>query len=74
MHVLPSSQRLGVGRKLLDCALARLEFRKVRLCCAAANPAGRAFSERCGFVADGTDGTYEVGGSTVPTVRYVLIR
>jgi ribosomal protein S18 acetylase RimI-like enzyme len=74
VYVLPASQRLGVGRRLLDGALARMHWREVRLWCAVANTGTRQFYEACGFVVDGAVGTYDVPGATVPTVRYTVFR
>jgi ribosomal protein S18 acetylase RimI-like enzyme len=74
IYVLPGSQRMGVGSRLLDSALARMKMRDVRLWCAIANTATREFYERFGFVADGAVGSYDIFDVSVPTVRYTLFR
>jgi len=74
IYVLPRSQGRGVGRRLLDAALARLESRNVRAWCATANTRARDGYARQGFVADGGVGTYDVAGHSLPTVRYTLRR
>ncbi len=74
IYVLPRNQGKGVGRKLLDAALARLGSRDVRIWCAAAKTRARTGYTRHGFVADGGVGTYDVAGHSLPTVRYALRR
>ena len=74
IYVLPAIQRMGVGRRLMDSALARMDARNVRLWCAVANNTTREFYERFGFVLDGAVGTYDICDVSVPTVRYTLFR
>ena len=74
IHVLPRSQGKGVGRNLLDAAVAALGSRNVRVWCVAANTRARDAYTRYGFVADGGVGAYDVAGHSVPTVRYTLRR
>ncbi len=74
IYVLPRSQGKGVGRKLLDAAVAALGSRDVRVWCAAANTRARDAYARYGFLADGRVGAYDVAGHSVPTVRYTLRR
>lgn len=74
IYVLPGSQGKGVGRNLLEAALARLASGNVRVWCAEANARARDGYSHRGFVADGGVGTYDVAGHSVPTVRYTLRR
>jgi GNAT superfamily N-acetyltransferase len=76
IYVLPAEQGNGVGAGLLAAmtlALRRVHrFDPLLLWVLADNAPARAFYERHGWVADGVTHSYEVGGVTLPEVRYRL--
>lgn len=63
----------GIGRALMAYGLAELDragLRPVLLWVLTDNARARRFYEAAGFRPDGTTHTYEVGGATLPEVRY----
>jgi GNAT superfamily N-acetyltransferase len=73
IYVLPEWTGHGVGRALLAYALGELRRRglaPVLLWVLAANRPARRFYERAGFRPDGATHDFEVGGATLPEVRY----
>jgi ribosomal protein S18 acetylase RimI-like enzyme len=80
IYVDPDRQGRGAGRALMDAAVAELRrdgVTEVRLWVLTENAAARAFYERYGFVADGTNHFFRVERSDgtpvdLPEVRYTL--
>ncbi|WP_157641551.1 GNAT family N-acetyltransferase [Longispora albida] len=75
IYVAPERQGHGVGRALMDAAVARLttgEGRPVRLWVAAANASSRRFYELYGFTADGAADVWVRDEISIDVVRYVL--
>ncbi|MEU9122262.1 GNAT family N-acetyltransferase [Streptomyces sp. NPDC048506] len=73
LYLAPGVIGTGVGRSLLAAGTARAGasgFRALYLWVLRGNARGRRFYERAGFVPDGAEEAYEVGGSSVPEVRY----
>ena len=73
IYVLPAWQGRGVGRQLMAYALADLGRQglvPVLLWVLADNRPARRFYERAGFAPDGAAHDYEIGGVTLPEVRY----
>ncbi|WWQ67589.1 GNAT family N-acetyltransferase [Streptomyces sp. Q6] len=73
LYVDPAQLSTGVGRALLETCLAGslAAGRPVmRLWVVEGNARARRFYERAGFVADGAREPYEVGGASVPELRY----
>jgi GNAT superfamily N-acetyltransferase len=63
----------GIGRRMLEYALGelrRLGLSPVLLWVPVANERARRFYERAGFRADGLVVGFEVGGATLPEMRY----
>jgi GNAT superfamily N-acetyltransferase len=73
IYALPEYWGRGVGRRLLAYGLGelrRLGLSPVLLWVLVANERARRFYERAGFHADGTIVDFEVGGATLPEMRY----
>lgn len=73
IYLLPEVVGRGVGRQLLAYGmgeLRRLGLSPVLLWVLVANPQARRFYEKAGFQADGTVVDFEVGGATLPELRY----
>jgi len=73
IYALPEVWGLGVGRRLLAYGLEelrRLGLSPVLLWVLVANERARRFYERAGFHADGPVVGFEVGGATLPEMRY----
>jgi GNAT superfamily N-acetyltransferase len=73
IYALPEVWGLGVGRSLLAYGLGelrRLGLAPVLLWVLVANERARRFYERAGFRADGPVVGFEVGGVTLPEMRY----
>jgi GNAT superfamily N-acetyltransferase len=73
IYALPEFWGRGVGRRLLAYGLGelrRLGLSPVLLWVLVANERARRFYERAGFVADGPVVGFEVGGATLPEMRY----
>ena len=73
IYALPEFWGRGVGRRLLAYGLGelrRLGLRPVLLWVLVANERARRFYERAGFHADGPVVGFEVGGATLPEMRY----
>ncbi|MEU5241409.1 GNAT family N-acetyltransferase [Streptomyces lydicus] len=73
LYVTPQLIGTGVGRALMAAGtdLARAKgFRALYLWVVRGNTRARRFYERAGFVPDGAEEAYEVGGRSVPEVRY----
>lgn len=73
IYVHPDAWGRGTGRTLLAYGLGELRRQglvPVLLWVLAANERARRFYERAGFRADGGTHDYEVGGATLPEVRY----
>ncbi|MGG7570562.1 GNAT family N-acetyltransferase [Streptomyces sirii] len=73
LYLSPGVIGTGVGRSLLAAGTARPRasgFRTLYLWVLRDNARARRFYERAGFVPDGAEEAYEVGGSSVPEVRY----
>ena len=72
-YVLPEFSGRGVGRALMTYALGelrRLGLSPVLLWVLVANKRARRFYERAGFHSDGMVVDFEVGGATLPEMRY----
>jgi GNAT superfamily N-acetyltransferase len=73
IYALPEVWGHGVGRSLLIYGLGelrRLGLSPVLLWVLVANERARRFYERAGFRADGPVVDFEVGGATLPEMRY----
>jgi GNAT superfamily N-acetyltransferase len=73
IYVLPDWQGRGVGRALMGYALDDLRRQRlvpVLLWVLAGNAQACRFYERAGFRPDGATHDYEIGGVTLPEVRY----
>jgi len=73
LYALPEVWGRGVGRRLLAYGLGelrRLGLSPVLLWVLVANERARRFYERAGFTADGPVVGFEVGGATLPEMRY----
>ncbi|WP_326693683.1 MULTISPECIES: GNAT family N-acetyltransferase [unclassified Streptomyces] len=73
LYVLPEHLSTGAGRALMAEALAwagAAGHRVLRLWVLEGNARARRFYERCGFAADGAEEPFDVGGVSVPEVRY----
>ena len=73
IYALPSEWGLGVGRALMTHGLEELRRRGLRpvlLWVIEGNERARRFYARAGFVPDGPVVGYDVGGVTLPEVRY----
>ena len=73
IYALPEFWGRGVGRRLLAYGLGelrRLGLSPVLLWVLVANERARRFYERAGFHADGPVVGFEVGGATLPEMRY----
>lgn len=73
IYVAPDAWGQGAGRALLAYGLGELRRRgllPVLLWVFAANDRARRFYGRAGFVPDGGAHDYEIGGATLPEVRY----
>jgi GNAT superfamily N-acetyltransferase len=75
IYARPDHVGRGVGRAMLAYGLGELRRQglvPVLLWVAAANDRARRFYEKAGFHADGATQDFEVGGATLPEVRYRL--
>ncbi len=75
-YVDPSRWGSGVGRALMEQALARLQdgrWDDVTLWIFMRNAQGRAFYARSGFRLDGTRGVHEASGVTTTRMRLALV-
>jgi GNAT superfamily N-acetyltransferase len=75
IYLLPRVQGQGIGRALMDAAVGHLRGHglwPVLLWALRDNPLGRRFYQRYGFRPDGAENDYEVGGVTLPELRYRL--
>ncbi|MEW1747934.1 GNAT family N-acetyltransferase [Streptomyces angustmyceticus] len=73
LYVAPELIGTGVGRALMAAGTARARasgYRALYLWVVRGNARARRFYERAGFVPDGAQEAYEVGGRSVPEVRY----
>jgi len=73
LYVAPELIGTGVGRALLAAGTADARakgFHTMYLWVVRGNTRARRFYERAGFVPDGAQETHEVGGRSVPEVRY----
>ena len=73
IYVHPDAWGRGAGRALLAYGLGELRRRGLLpalLWVFAANDRARRFYERAGFAPDGGTHDYEIGGATLPEVRY----
>jgi ribosomal protein S18 acetylase RimI-like enzyme len=73
IYTVPEVWGRGVGRRLLAYGLGelrRLGLSPVLLWVLVANERARRFYERAGFRADGPVVGFEVGGTTLPEMRY----
>ncbi|MFE0377055.1 GNAT family N-acetyltransferase [Streptomyces inhibens] len=73
LYVTPGLIGTGIGRALLSAGTARARasgFHTLYLWVVRGNSRAQRFYERAGFVPDGAEEAYEVGGSSVPELRY----
>lgn len=73
LYVAPVLIGTGVGRALLAAGTARARasgYRALYLWVVRGNTRAQRFYERAGFVPDGAQEAYEVGGRSVPELRY----
>lgn len=73
LYVTPGLIGTGVGRALMAAGAARARasgYRALYLWVVRGNARARRFYERAGFVPDGAQEAYEVGGRSVPELRY----
>ncbi|PVE04401.1 hypothetical protein Y717_12155 [Streptomyces scopuliridis RB72] len=71
--MLPERLSTGTGRALLDELTARAAgagYQDMRLWVLAGNERARRFYAKAGFAPDGAAEAFEVGGVSVPEVRY----
>jgi ribosomal protein S18 acetylase RimI-like enzyme len=76
IYVDPDSWRMGVGRALMDVALADLRaagWRQVTLWVLAENQQARDFYRRFGFEPDGAEMTHEGSGETEVRLRGLVM-
>jgi ribosomal protein S18 acetylase RimI-like enzyme len=73
IYVVPESWSLGVGKALIDVALASVPARTsgVSLWVLTDNERGRSFYERQGFKHDGTNRIELIGGQDLEEMRYL---
>lgn len=74
IYVHPERTGAGAGRALLaelTTRAAAAGFREMALWVLKDNGRARGFYERAGFLPDGAEEPFEVGGASVPEVRYV---
>jgi RNA 2',3'-cyclic 3'-phosphodiesterase len=75
LYVEPAEQRRGVGRLLLERAVARLRasgYRKAVLCVLEGNSAAQDFYETLGWSVEGGPSDLEIRGTNFPVVSYGL--
>ncbi|MBL1091015.1 GNAT family N-acetyltransferase [Streptomyces sp. 9-7] len=73
LYVAPERIGTGVGRALMAAGTDRARrsgYRALYLWVVRGNTRAQRFYERAGFVPDGAEETYKVGGSNVPELRY----
>lgn len=73
LYVAPALTGTGVGRALMAAATARARahgFHTLYLWVVRGNTRAERFYERAGFAPDGAEEAYDVGGSSVPELRY----
>ncbi|WP_405407965.1 GNAT family N-acetyltransferase [Streptomyces decoyicus] len=73
LYVAPGLIGTGVGRALLAAGTAHARahgYRALYLWVVRGNTRAQRFYERAGFVPDGAEEAYEVGGRSVPELRY----
>ncbi|MFI0709918.1 GNAT family N-acetyltransferase [Streptomyces inhibens] len=73
LYVTPGLIGTGIGRALLSAGTARARasgFHTLYLWVVRGNSRAQRFYERAGFVPDGAEEAYEVGGRSVPELRY----
>jgi ribosomal protein S18 acetylase RimI-like enzyme len=73
IYARPDAVGTGVGRALMTYGLEELDragLRPVLLWVFTDNARARRFYERAGFRLDGATHDYEIGGATLPEVRY----
>jgi ribosomal protein S18 acetylase RimI-like enzyme len=75
IYVVPESWGLGVGKALMDVALASVPTGTsgVSLWVLTDNERGRSFYERQGFKHDGTNRIEHIGGQDLEEMRYLRI-
>ena len=73
LYVLSEYYGTGLGRRLTDAALARIEQPKTALWVLKDNPRAIRFYEKYGFRADGSEKAVKLG-SPVPTIRMILTK
>jgi ribosomal protein S18 acetylase RimI-like enzyme len=75
IYVLPRFQGRGVGKSLMLEGLLHLKlagFHRVTLWVLDTNSAARSFYERCGWTADGSRKTEDLGSMKITEVRYQI--
>ncbi|WP_326617349.1 GNAT family N-acetyltransferase [Streptomyces decoyicus] len=73
LYVAPGLIGTGVGRTLMAAGTARARahgYRTLYLWVVRGNTRAQRFYERAGFAPDGAEEAYEVGGRSVPELRY----
>ncbi|MEW9515566.1 GNAT family N-acetyltransferase [Streptomyces tubercidicus] len=73
LYVAPALIGTGVGRALMAAGTARARahgFHTLYLWVVRGNTRAERFYERAGFAPDGAEEAYDVGGSSVPELRY----
>ncbi|MFE2495776.1 GNAT family N-acetyltransferase [Streptomyces scopuliridis] len=73
LYVAPERLSTGTGRALMDELISRAAeagYQDMRLWVLAGNERARRFYAQAGFAPDGAAEAFEVGGGSVPEVRY----
>ena len=74
IYLLPEHYDKGLGKPLLEAALAELErmgFKDIYLWVLRDNSRARRFYEKNGFADSGETGSYEISGESIPEVKYI---
>lgn len=73
LYVTPTLIGTGIGHTLLTAGTTRARthgFHTLYLWVVRGNTRAQRFYERAGFTPDGAEESYDVGGSSVPELRY----
>lgn len=72
LYLLPTHHGRGIGKALLDAAIAWLgNERNINVFAFSHNKKGIAFYEKCGFHESGKTGSMQINGKTIPDKEFV---